>query len=394
MKYVLLLFVAFQVQARAAEFIYFPQNYEDAARKFKSMYKYYPGSQYGSIPIESKQDKDLAVNYFYRPARNSENLLIITSGVHGAEAYAGSAVQQMFLEEILPDIDADKLGVLLIHSINPYGFKHFRRVDERNIDLNRNFSADPNLYSMENHGYDNLAEFLAPKEPVSAPFYQRLSQGLDIVSGIVFGTFSVKELSDAIGQGQSKYPEGLQYRGVNPAPQVDIITRLVERYGHPYKRVVLIDLHTGLGSANQLHMMTGEGVAYSKSPLLQKLLQTKVDGDNYDLATGDDPGFYPTPGDLINFVPTILKPDQEVVALTAEFGTIGTGTYNQLKTLNRLILENQGHHHGYSSLEMKRSIQIDFQELFFPFGVVWQTKVIRKSRYLFHHIVKRLDSLQ
>lgn len=392
MKYLLLFFVAFQVHA-TSEFTYFPQNYEDAARRFKSMFKYYPGSQYGSIPIESKHDKDLALNYFYRPARNNnENLLIITSGIHGAEAYAGSAIQQMFMEEILPEINTDKLGVLLIHSINPYGFKHFRRVDENNVDLNRNFSADPKLYSMENPGYDNLAELLAPKEPVSAPFYQRLTQGFDIVSGILFGQFSVKELSDAVGQGQHKFPEGLQYGGINPAPQVGFLTTLIERYALSYKRVILIDLHTGLGSANQLHMMTGEGVSYSQSPLLKKLLRPEEDGENYDLATGDDPGFYPTPGDIINFVPTLLKPDQEVVALTAEFGTIGTGPYNQLKTLNRLILENQGHHHGYSSLDMKRSVQIDFQELFFPLGLVWQTKVIRKSRYLFNNIIKRLDN--
>src|SRR5690606_39367139 len=30
-------------------------------------------------------------------------------------------------------------AVLLIHAINPYGFSHIRRVNEDNIDLNRNF---------------------------------------------------------------------------------------------------------------------------------------------------------------------------------------------------------------------------------------------------------------
>jgi len=212
--------------------------------------------------------------------------------------------------------------------------------------------------------------------------------------GLALGKYSVKAITDSIGQGQHKYPEGLEYGGVGPEAQVQIVREVVQKYSSSYRRVILIDIHTGLGSANQLHMMTGDGVAYSKSPLLQRILPLKIDGDQYDLATGDDQGFYPTPGDIINYFPTIMNDNQETLALTAEFGTIGTGTLNGIKTLNRLILENQGFHYGYSNQEIKAGVEQDFHELFFPSDSNWRTLVISKARYVLTKIVDRLGDLQ
>ena len=34
---------------------------------------------------------------------------------------------------------AGRLGVVLVHGLNPYGFAHFTRTTENNVDLNRNF---------------------------------------------------------------------------------------------------------------------------------------------------------------------------------------------------------------------------------------------------------------
>lgn len=383
------------VKTRASDLSYFPENYNSSVGTFKRLADKIkissPSAVSGYIPVDSHVDNDLEVDYLNIPSQNaSGDLLVITSGVHGAEAYTGSAIQQMFLNEILPHVDLRRMGVLLIHSLNPYGFKHFRRVDENNIDLNRNFPANESIYLMDNRGYNALSDLLAPQQKVYSSIIERLFMDLNLVTGLAFKKYSVKEIGDSVGQGQHKYPYGLEYGGASAVPQVAEIKRIVQKFSQSYRRVVFIDIHTGLGSGYQLHMMTGDGVAYSQTPLLKKLLPLNVDRDNYDLATGDDPGFYPTPGDIINYFPTILNPNQESLALTAEFGTIGTGALNQIRTLNRLILENQGFHYGYSNSELKRHVEVDFHELFLPTDPKWRQTVISKARYVLTKIVDRL----
>ena len=85
----------------------------------------------------------------------TDDLVVHTSGVHGVEGYAGSAVQQALLRlhSATPPTNKLRTSLLLIHAVNPYGMAHYRRFNENNVDLNRNgihdFSQvsqrDPNL---------------------------------------------------------------------------------------------------------------------------------------------------------------------------------------------------------------------------------------------------------
>src|SRR3989338_7176475 len=64
--------------------------------------------------------------------------IVIASGIHGTEGYAGSGIQNLlmdngFFQELGPDVK-----VVLIHSVNPYGFSHGRRVNENGVDLFHN----------------------------------------------------------------------------------------------------------------------------------------------------------------------------------------------------------------------------------------------------------------
>lgn len=72
-----------------------------------------------------------------------ERLIVLSSGLHGVEGYLGSAVQCAILEEELEGwTPPDRLAVVMIHALNPYGFAFHRRVNENNVDLNRNFLLD------------------------------------------------------------------------------------------------------------------------------------------------------------------------------------------------------------------------------------------------------------
>ena len=69
-----------------------------------------------------------------------ERILLYTAGVHGAEGYTGSAILLQILKEknIFDQMPANS-KVIMGHVLNPYGMAHFRRFNERSVDLNRNW---------------------------------------------------------------------------------------------------------------------------------------------------------------------------------------------------------------------------------------------------------------
>jgi len=87
----------------------------------------------------------------------------LISGTHGVEGYCGSGAQVDWLRrEEFKVLPADT-GVLIIHAINPYGFAWTRRVNEDNVDLNRNW-VDFSEPLPPNPSYVELAENLCPSE--------------------------------------------------------------------------------------------------------------------------------------------------------------------------------------------------------------------------------------
>ena len=61
-----------------------------------------------------------------------------------------------------------------MHVLNPYGMAWRRRVNEHNIDLNRNFVGPEEGYEGAPDGYDDFDGFLNPPSPPSwEPYYAR-----------------------------------------------------------------------------------------------------------------------------------------------------------------------------------------------------------------------------
>jgi hypothetical protein len=65
--------------------------------------------------------------------------MLVVSGTHGVEGYYGSDCQIAWLDTLDEKALPADTAVLLIHLLNPWGAAHLRRVNEDNIDLNRNF---------------------------------------------------------------------------------------------------------------------------------------------------------------------------------------------------------------------------------------------------------------
>src|SRR5665213_2642999 len=147
---------------------YYPKNYEDSRRTFRQLAAHLPKPAVtGEWAIPSPTEQNLFVDHVWLPATVSpQSLFVITSGVHGAECYAGAAIQQMFMQEILPHVDRKHVGIFIAHAMNPYGFKHHQRNTEGAINLNRNFSVSGDMFKLINQESTRLNEkFIHISEP-------------------------------------------------------------------------------------------------------------------------------------------------------------------------------------------------------------------------------------
>ena len=137
--------------------------------------------------------------------------MILTSGIHGVEGYTGSAVQLMLMDKLLQKESVDNLGILLIHSLNPYGMKYNRRVTESNVDLNRNCMISKELFDLNNSGFVSLNKTLTPNGAVNLHKLENKFFYITAIKNIISDGMPV--LRQAILQGQYDYPEGIFYGG-------------------------------------------------------------------------------------------------------------------------------------------------------------------------------------
>src|SRR6478609_5857053 len=130
---------------------------------------------------------------------DAPNRLLVISATHGVEGFAGSLCQQAWLRdgvELPPG-----LAVVLVHAVNPYGFAWVRRVNEDNVDLNRNcidFAAE----LPANAGYDQLADALVPQVWDETTQTQTAEELLAYA-----GAHGFDGLQAAVSTGQYRHPQ-------------------------------------------------------------------------------------------------------------------------------------------------------------------------------------------
>lgn len=186
--------------------------------------------------------EDLAVDVAVLGGNTTERVLMIVSGTHGVEGYAGSGCQAHLLHSgLLRDI-SKSVQVVLVHAVNPYGFAYNRRTNEDNIDINRNF-IDFSAPLPVNPNYAECArEFLGNGKQLSD--YQAAVESLDAAAQIRGGYQFFKS---ALQPGQYVHPEGLYFGGSSPCWSNQVFMRICQRYLSQATRAAVIDIHTGLG---------------------------------------------------------------------------------------------------------------------------------------------------
>ncbi len=355
---------------------YYPDSYDQARKRFitkaREIAKQHPQSQLFTFKIPSKLDQGLYMDVLYIPNAGKDRLLILSSGIHGVEGFTGSALQLMFMDKYLTDSLLQKTSVLIIHSINPYGFKYLRRVSENNVDLNRNSSLSGQIYSTPNPGYDKINTFVNPTGPVNLmslknKFFlpRALSKALKV---------GIPNFRQGLLGGQYKYPKGLYFGGFKQEPQIDTLAKFLNTIIPQYKLVMEIDLHTGYGKRGMLHLFPNPLPA-PKRRLVEKIFS------GYEINWGDTTKkFYTTTGDFIDFVGEIAGDNRLYIPMTFEYGTINSHTtLGGIKALHIMVLENQGHFHGYKHPRDERIVRKKFLKMYYPTSKKWRLKVMKRT---------------
>ncbi|HNJ97461.1 MAG TPA: DUF2817 domain-containing protein, partial [Ilumatobacteraceae bacterium] len=131
--------------------------------------------------------------------------------------------------------------VVHVHALNPFGMAWHRRVNEDNVDLNRNF-PDWSQPLTANPGYEELADVLVPQQWTEAE-QQRTTEALLAYAA----EHGFPQLQSVVSGGQYTVPTGIFYGGTGPVWSHQFLRSFCANALAPAKRVTIIDLHTGLG---------------------------------------------------------------------------------------------------------------------------------------------------
>ena len=371
---------------------YFPSSYEESRKRFREDCRRQvasPDDFCGSFPVASPTDKDLTIDYGFF-GRGNDRLVVIQSGIHGSEAIPGAAVQELVLKEYLSRLLDRHFDVFLIHALNPYGFKYVRRTDEFNVNLNRNFALDARDYGKQNPDYERLRNLFEPAGPVHDVGLSAMGIHARFIGHVIGDGFNATPVTIGLDSGQYLHPKGMNYGGQTPAQQVSFLRNtLAPVMARPYRKILFLDFHTGLGKNGELAII--EGIRPPRA-LLGEFAQLieRHEQDGIVIHSGSDAGFFPTSGDVIDFVPSLVSPsDPRVLALTMEYGTMGIDTFSQLRSASRMILENRAHFYPCTKNDSAPCAEIreDFRTLFSPPDQAWRLQVMREANLTFSRLL-------
>ena len=318
--------------------------------------------QVGEYAVD--ESDGLYIDTLYIPAamEERENLIILTTGVHGMEGYIGSVMLDVFFEEIFPTLDSDT-GVLVVANVNPYGMKYLRRYNENNVDLNRNFILDwENFDLTSNKDYPEVKEFLQPEGKIGNGLWHEVA----ITDGA--GT-----ISDALLTGQYECPEGVYYGGNGDEVSTAYLKGVfADCLDGAYENLVHIDIHSGYGPRYNMVIFNSVYETMTEA-------ETK-EAFGYDyVISHDSESFYATTGDTTDFFYRLAESkqtDKTLFSTCFEFGTIGDGFFDSILSLKYTVDENRQHWYPTGNKITAKVVEENYKELFYPTETAWREKTI------------------
>lgn len=322
-----------------------------------------------SQPVHTTSEH-LTIDSLFIEGQNHNKLFIITSGIHGPEGFAGSTLQDIYFQSLLTSEKIPETDILLIHSLNPYGYKYFQRTNPSNIDLNRNHANTQEFFST-NQAFETMSAIYTPKYSATTGLVAKV--GFYCAAILKYITHGKRIILNSLS-GQYQNEKSIFYGGHQLSEESQIAQKIIETYLVNKTSVVHIDLHTGFGTKNKLHFYGSDEFT---SPDQLKLVQNIFPDISID--TGKDKDFYPTSGDFVDWT-WKNHPQLKVIPMVFEFGTLDSQTLSGgLASLWTSVLENQLRFYGAASPHDKEIVKKRYEMLFNPQDINWQKAVIEQG---------------
>ncbi|MBF4558659.1 DUF2817 domain-containing protein [Pseudomonas sp. p50] len=314
---------------------------------------------------------------------HAKRLLIALSGTHGVEGVYGSGCQTRWLQELgKRSLPAD-VAVVMVHLINPWGTAWLRRVNEDNIDLNRNHLNFERALP-DNQAYAALHEIYACTE-LEGPERDRADElleknirehGWPAVMSIVEG-------------GQHRHPDGLFYGGLAPSWSNRTLHQILQKHISHAEVAMCFDLHTGAGEYGHPMLLTITEAAYPALPDAQAIYGPWL----YTLLTGADTlsetGVAVTATGYTSQALIDALPKVKLMPFVIECGTYpGPEVHRHLRDDHWL------HLHGDPSDKTGREIKLNLLEQFYPADSDWQAMVWLRTWQIWEKALAALPTVR
>jgi len=323
--------------------------------------------------LRGADDEALAMDVALLGSPDADAVLILTSATHGIEGYCGSGAQVGLLhdEEFLHAVRAACVAVLLVHAVNPHGFSHGRRVNEDNVDLNRNF-RDFALPAPANAGYADV-------HPLLLPATWPPPQESEAAIGAYIGKHGERAFQAALTGGQYMFPDGLFFGGTRATWSNRTLRMVLRRHAAGRRRVAWIDFHTALGPRGH-----GEKI-YAGRNVPAELARARA-------CWGDDvTSFYDgssTSANVVGFVTGAGYdecPGAEITAMALEYGTVPLP-----QVLQALRADHWLHNHPEAPDALRPPIRQQMRDAFYVDADDWKEQVFSQARSAALLTVERL----
>lgn len=319
------------------------------------------------------ENDGLYIDSFYLPStKEKTNLVVLTTGVHGMEGYIGATMLDVFFQEVYPTLDTANTGVLVVANVNPYGMKYFRRYNENNVDLNRNFILDWDNFDLSsNKEYPKVDTFLGPTGKIGNGLWHEVGFYLSLAKTAI--TEGADTVSDALLTGQYEYPQGVYYGGNGDEASTvylkDVFSQCLDS---AYENIVHIDIHSGYGPRYNMVIFN------SVYETMNEKESQEAFGYDYVIAY-DSESFYATTGDTTDFFYRLAEQKQaqaELYSTCFEFGTIGDEFFDTILSLKYTIDENRNHWYPTDNKLTEQIIHENYMELYYPTETAWREKTV------------------
>jgi hypothetical protein len=349
----------------------FSSSYSEAREKL------FRAAKAASLPVNSHvhpclkgpMDAELSIDVIEIIPSGATKLLVVTSGLHGVEGYAGSAVQINALNRKVFSSLPEDTGVVLVHCLNPWGMAYYMRTDENNVDNNRNFltSFEPADLPVQHALTESAHEAY-----VAIPHNPELQEQ--------FEREHVKELQAALSQGQYTNPEGIFYGGSEPSWTNTTWHKIIGQYTNTnYRGIIHIDIHTGLGPNGYGELISDsdrEQAAFKRAQTIwgEDAVKSSVDGSAASaFTTGTIDFSWP----------------QYVTSICFEFGTIP----DVRVVLDALIKANHSYLDGFTNAALRAEAVARMKAAFCPDDPIWLAAVINQCDLVFQKAILGFDKI-